>query len=322
MINTQEIIKKYMETFMGVENSHDDINVKKLIYISHPSSGLEENTRDIEKIIRKLYAEDDIFNEYCFLSPVHNFGFMYHDTEYYRGLTYCTDLLYFCDEIWVFGDWKSSRGCTIEVELASKLGIKTRFLGNSSELDKVIESKSYKLDYYINTPSQKREINRNKTLFLYVESKALDNKDTFKLNSYIKKKVLYGDRNVAFSKVSEKYNKENYTLIEVEIDGNTILDLDDNRTAVMLDRVIDSKLDKKETEKAIKTFALNNGNKTLKRFVRGNKKISENCNLTKGNKEIYKILDCSCIKSVKIYDTYVINDNEQVRTFTFIKSFN
>ena len=155
-----------------------------------------------------------------------------------------------------------------------------------------------------------------------MESKALDNKDTFKLNSYIKKKVLYGDRNVAFSKVSEKYNKENYTLIEVEIDGNTILDLDDNRTAVMLDRVIDSKLDKKETEKAIKTFALNNGNKTLKRFVRGNKKISENCNLTKGNKEIYKILDCSCIKSVKIYDTYVINDNEQVRTFTFIKSFN
>ena len=323
MVNdSNAMLAKYINTLFNTQSDDaDEINIKKLVYISHPSGGLEENTKDIEKIIRRLYENDDIYNEYCFVSPVHNYGFMYKDTEYTRGLSYCTDLLYFCDEMWVFGDWKTSKGCKVEVELARRLGIKTRFLGNSSELDKVIESESYKIDCYIDTPSQRREINRNKTLFLYIESKALNKSNTFKLSNYIKKKLLYSDQDIAFQKVSEKNSRENYTLIEVEIDGNSILDLDDSNTVFRIGKFLGENNTKKEVENGIKTFALSNGKKALKRVVRGNKKLSTNCDITCNNKEIYKILDDSCIKNIKIYDTYVINDNEQVRTFTFIKSF-
>lgn len=113
--------------------------MKKLIYISHPSSGLKENTLDIEKIIRELYNSDELFNNFCFVSPVHCYGFMYNDTEYFKGLSFCTDLLEHCDAMLVFGDWKASKGCTEEVNLCKKLNIPYLIMGESSELKEQID---------------------------------------------------------------------------------------------------------------------------------------------------------------------------------------
>ncbi|MBO5388618.1 MAG: DUF4406 domain-containing protein [Lachnospiraceae bacterium] len=113
--------------------------MKKLVYISHPSSGLEENTKDIEKIIRTLYKDDELFDNFCFVSPVHCYGFMYHETEYYKGLSFCTDLLEHCDMMLVFGDWENSTGCTEEVRLCKELNIPYLILGHSDELDKHIK---------------------------------------------------------------------------------------------------------------------------------------------------------------------------------------
>lgn len=113
---------------------------KRLVYISHPSSGLEENTKDIEKIVKELYKSDEAYDNCCFVSPVHCYGFMYNDTEYYKGLSFCTDLLKHCDMMLVFGDWEQSTGCKAEIELAKELNIPYLILGDSSELTKHLNS--------------------------------------------------------------------------------------------------------------------------------------------------------------------------------------
>jgi len=98
---------------------------KQLVYISHPSGGKIENTRDIENIIRKLYSDDELFSRYCFVSPVHCYGFMYaeYEDEYIKGLTFCTDLLEHCDIMLLCGDWRNSRGCNAEYKLCQERGI-------------------------------------------------------------------------------------------------------------------------------------------------------------------------------------------------------
>ena len=110
------------------------VNKKKLIYISHPSSGLEENTRAIENIIRILYSNDVLFDNYCFVSPVHCYGFMYNDVEYEKGIQFCLDLLDNCDGMLVFGDWKSSRGCNMEVKHCESNDIPYIIIGNKDDL--------------------------------------------------------------------------------------------------------------------------------------------------------------------------------------------
>lgn len=113
---------------------------KELIYISHPSSGLEENTLDVERIVRELYSDTDLYKEYCFVSPIHCFGFMYDDFEYFKGLSFCTDLLKHCKLMLVFGDWTNSVGCTKEVDLCNEVGIPVLFMGNSNELKSKIDN--------------------------------------------------------------------------------------------------------------------------------------------------------------------------------------
>lgn len=83
-----------------------------IIYISHPYSGLEENKQKIEEIIKELVREHP---EHTYLSPIHTFGFMYYDFSYEQGLEMCLKLLDKCDMMYVYGDWKRSRGCNAEV---------------------------------------------------------------------------------------------------------------------------------------------------------------------------------------------------------------
>jgi hypothetical protein len=114
--------------------------MKKLIYLSHPSSGLEENTLDIEKVVRKLYQNDEVFDNLCVVSPVHCYGFMYHDTEYFKGLSFCTDLLLHCDLMLVVGDWEKSTGCKAEIDICNKENIPYIFIDSSDNVDEELKN--------------------------------------------------------------------------------------------------------------------------------------------------------------------------------------
>lgn len=116
------------------------INRKPLVYLSHPSSGKLENTLDVEVIIKKMYMNDDIYDKLCIVSPIHCYGFMYHETEYYKGLSFCTDLLMHCDIMLVFGNWRESTGCKEEIELCKKNNIPYIIVGESTELDDNIKN--------------------------------------------------------------------------------------------------------------------------------------------------------------------------------------
>ena len=48
--------------------------------------------------------------------PVHCFGFAYNVLNYTDGLNECLWLLERADEMWVCGDYRSSKGCQAEIE--------------------------------------------------------------------------------------------------------------------------------------------------------------------------------------------------------------
>ena len=86
---------------------------KKVIYVSHPYGGKEENKAAIENIIKEFVKE---YPYYTFVSPIHCFGFMYDKLPYQQGLDMCINLLEKCDEMWLCGDFLDSRGCRAEIK--------------------------------------------------------------------------------------------------------------------------------------------------------------------------------------------------------------
>ena len=98
-----------------------------MIYISHPYGGKEENKRKIESIVTELSKQ---YTYITFVSPVHCFGFTYDTLPYERGLDMCLDLLSKCDKMYVYGDWKNSRGCTAEVLYCETMNIPYEIITN------------------------------------------------------------------------------------------------------------------------------------------------------------------------------------------------
>lgn len=84
----------------------------KVIYIAHPYGGDGKNKNKVQKIIERLIEE---YPHYCFVSPIHCFGFLYDYLEYEEGIHHCLTLLDLCSEIWIFGD---SQGTRLEREYA------------------------------------------------------------------------------------------------------------------------------------------------------------------------------------------------------------
>lgn len=84
----------------------------KVIYISHPYGGKKENEDEVASIINRLQKK---YPTYLFISPIHAFSFQYHAVDYEVGIQKCLWLLYRCDEMWVFGDWKLSKGVCREI---------------------------------------------------------------------------------------------------------------------------------------------------------------------------------------------------------------
>lgn len=92
-----------------------------LIYVAHPYGGKESNKVKIDEIMNRLVMND---NNHDYVSPIHNYGFMYlTGDEYQKGLDICLGLLSHCNALVLCDDWETSRGCRGEREHASKMGI-------------------------------------------------------------------------------------------------------------------------------------------------------------------------------------------------------
>jgi hypothetical protein len=97
------------------------------VYICHPYSNNPDVNRikfnRIFKFIRNNLKEAVPF------SPIHAFGEFYDDNrkeDRKEVLKLCIDVLKRCDEVWVFGDWRNSEGCRLEVKIAEETGIKIK----------------------------------------------------------------------------------------------------------------------------------------------------------------------------------------------------
>lgn len=92
-----------------------------LIYVAHPYGGKESNKAKIDEIMNRLVMND---RNHDYVSPIHNYGFMYlTGDEYQKGLDICLGLLSHCNALVLCDDWETSRGCRGEREHASKMGI-------------------------------------------------------------------------------------------------------------------------------------------------------------------------------------------------------
>jgi hypothetical protein len=93
---------------------------KKLVYVAHPYGGKESNKNKIDKIMNELVLNDSTHD---YVSPIHNYGFMYlTGDEYQRRLDICIGLLSHCDVLVLCEDWEHSRGCRGELDHAKKNG--------------------------------------------------------------------------------------------------------------------------------------------------------------------------------------------------------
>lgn len=109
---------------INIEKITDD-HFKSIVYISHPYNGLKDNEEKAANIIIKLQKQHP---DYLFVSPIHSFSFAYDNVDYGTGLNMCLWLLEKCDEMWVFGDWSTSKGCNREIKYCEENKISIVFM--------------------------------------------------------------------------------------------------------------------------------------------------------------------------------------------------
>lgn len=90
----------------------------KVIYIAHKYGGEQDNANQAAEIIKGLVNE---YPDYCFVSPIHSFGYLYDAVDYQKGMDYCLTLLDMSDEMWVYGTL--SKGVRLEIDHADKHNI-------------------------------------------------------------------------------------------------------------------------------------------------------------------------------------------------------
>ena len=105
----------------------------KSAYICHPLRGrtgspeeIKSNLERIDEIAKNLAA---IYPDVLLLSPLHAFSFYDPRGCQAQVLGQCVAMLEKSDELWVFGEWKESQGCRMEVEYARRLGKGVEFKG-------------------------------------------------------------------------------------------------------------------------------------------------------------------------------------------------
>lgn len=111
-------VRKVLMVFCG---GIEMIGIKnKIIYICHQYGGKPENKEQVTKLVKGLVQA---YPDYCFLSPIHSTGFLYHDLPYNDGMESCLSLLNVSSELWCFGNKSMSRGCMIEKDYCKRYKI-------------------------------------------------------------------------------------------------------------------------------------------------------------------------------------------------------
>jgi hypothetical protein len=96
----------------------------KLTYIAHPLRGdIQNNIDRVTEICQALSGYDIVP-----LSPIHAFGFIDPTGPQEKVLEYCRRLLATADQMWVYGDWRESEGCMMEIAYARQNNIPVRFM--------------------------------------------------------------------------------------------------------------------------------------------------------------------------------------------------
>lgn len=100
----------------------------KMVYISHPYTGNEEeNKADADRIKEELQYDNPEEN---YISPLGMFGEPDKTVGgYCTSLARCLELLSRCDEVVFCEGWEKSTGCRAELAFALQHGIATDFLG-------------------------------------------------------------------------------------------------------------------------------------------------------------------------------------------------
>ena len=111
--NNREPMSVAKQIFNEVSSNKQYTYKPILTYISHPFQDKLSNMKEIEDIIEELQKK---YPQRIFISPVHCFCFLYKKLSYGDGIKWCLELLKRCDEMWVYGDYKNSRGCNTEIK--------------------------------------------------------------------------------------------------------------------------------------------------------------------------------------------------------------
>lgn len=100
----------------------------KIIYICHPlrSGNIQKNRANISQICKQISESHEGI---LILSPTHNFSYISTEGDQADVLAQCAELLNFADELWVFGDYKNSEGCQLEILTAKELKIPIMYKG-------------------------------------------------------------------------------------------------------------------------------------------------------------------------------------------------
>lgn len=92
-------------------------NFLSVVYISHPFGNDPKNIEKVQEVVKKMVHR---YPDCMFISPLNAFSMLYEEISYQKGLDMCLWLLDRCDEMWVFGDYKNSRGCTEEIKFCEE----------------------------------------------------------------------------------------------------------------------------------------------------------------------------------------------------------
>lgn len=109
-------------TYKG-NNLMDNRLSKLILYVSHPYGGNQDNLESASKLVLMLCKNEKIHRDFCIVSPVHNYGFMYNEYTHMDGMQFCLDLLAKSDIMVVFGNYEASKGCTMEIEYCKENNI-------------------------------------------------------------------------------------------------------------------------------------------------------------------------------------------------------
>lgn len=92
------------------------------VYLSHPFTGHEVTNRLRARSLA-AYISQSVSDIYI-LNPLDALQYMEQtETEYFRILQICKELMWQCDVVYLAGGWQESNGCRMEKQYAEALGL-------------------------------------------------------------------------------------------------------------------------------------------------------------------------------------------------------